>query len=539
MDKEVPLTTFIKKSNSKKSDETKMEKRINKVADLIDKEQLKTWLWDAANILRNRVDYMPYILTLLFYKRLSDVYEDEYKEVYERVFNQMKEKLGDEKAKKIAEIEAKKKSWHKYQIPEDCLWERVKNTPVNIGEKLNEVLMKIEEHNESLRGLLTRVDFNRKDVLPDQKLKQLIDHFDRYRIGKNVSPDLLGEAYEYLVEQFALTSGKKGGEFFTPKEVVKVLVRILDPKDYEEVYDPACGTGGMLITAYYHIKENGGDLKKTKFYGQELNDMTYVIARVNMVVHDIKNADIRQGDTFLSPHFTEGGRLKKFDVVLANPPWNDKNLKGLEENIKRAPFSGDRFPFGIPPLGTSADWLWIQHMLASARDDTGRVGVVIDNGALFRGGKEKDIRAKIVEKDWIDTIIALPEKLFYNTGAPGVLIIFRKNKPDNRKGKILFINASQDYEEGKRQNKLRPQDIDKIVDAYNDFKNIDGYARVVSLEEVRENDYNLNVTLYVTPIIERDEVDIGEVWSKIETLEDERGSLKAKIEEYLKELQVI
>ncbi|WP_054840658.1 type I restriction-modification system subunit M N-terminal domain-containing protein [Thermococcus peptonophilus] len=188
MNKEVPLTTFIKKPNSKKSDETKTEKRVNKVTDLTDKEQLKTWLWDAANILRNRVDYMPYILTLLFYKRLSDVYEDEYWEVYERIFNQMKDKLGEEKAKKIAEIEAKKKSWHKYQIPEDCLWEKVKNTPVNIGEKLNEVLMKIEEHNESLRGLLTRVDFNKKDVLPDQKLRQLIDHFDKYRIGKNVSP---------------------------------------------------------------------------------------------------------------------------------------------------------------------------------------------------------------------------------------------------------------------------------------------------------------------------------------------------------------
>jgi len=478
---------------------------------------LEQFLWKAANILRKPSEYKDYILALLFYKRLDDVYIEEYKKLL----------------KKYEDEEIAKEKFHRFVIPDGCHWSDVRKVSTNVGEKLNEVLEKIAKRNPELDGVINRIDFNDKQRLPEHKLVQLIEHFSKINLGNGkVEPDVLGRAYEYLIKQFALESGKKGGEFYTPKEVVRVLVEILSPDEGYEVCDPACGSGGMLIESFYYLKRKGKDTKKILLYGQEIDFTTWMIAKMNMILHGIE-AEIILSDSLSDPRFLEeDGSLKKFDIVLTNPPWNQKGYRAVAETDKFR-----RFVFGIAPEN-SADWAWIQHLLATLKDD-GRGGIVLDMGSLFRGGAEKEIRKKVIEKDWLDCVIALPEKLFYNTGAPGCLIIFNKNKPEERKGKILFINASTEYEELRNMNRLRDQDIEKIIKAYFDFKDGDGYSRVVDVEEIRENDYNLNVSLYVAPIVEEEEVDIPKVWQTIESREKEREEVLGEIKEYLEELKLV
>ena len=338
--------------------------------------------------------------------------------------------------------------------------------------------------------------------------------------------------------KFAPEKAKKG-EIYTPREVIKLMVKILDPKPGESVYDPCCGSGGMLLLSHFHVMERYGkdEARKLFLFGQERNPEIYAICQMNLILHDIKNGNIANGDTLDYPRFTEDGRLKKFDIVIANIPWNQDGYG--EERLKSASFR-ERFSFGYTP-NNSADWAWIQHMLASANED-GRIGLIVDNGCLFRGGKERAVRRKIIEKDWIECVILTPEKLFYNTGAPGAIIIFNKNKPKERHNKIIFINASNEFishPSVRRLNSLSDENINKIVEAYRKFSNIEGFSRVVDIKDVETNDYNLNVTLYVMPIEEKEYIDILKEFSELKELEKERQEIGKKIEEYIAELRKV
>ena len=482
--------------------------------------QLERFLWKAADILRGAVeapDYKHYILPLLFFKRLSDVYLEEHEELLE--------KYGDEE---IA------RELHTLKIPEGCFWGDVRKVGKNVGEKLNDALDRVAKANpELLEGVINRTDFNAPDRLPPGRLFKLIEHFSTLKLGnRNVEPDVLGRVYEYLIRQFALLEARKGGEFYTPREVVRALVKILDPHGGDEVYDPCCGSGGMLVYSHHHLKEKGEDPKKLFLYGQELNVFIWAIAKMNIILHDME-ADIHHGDTFTDPKFLEpDGSLKKFHIVIANPMWNQDGYRDAMESDKFR-----RFTYGIAP-NNSADWGWIQNMLASLKLN-GRMGIVLDRGSLFRGGSEGKIRKKVVEEDLVECLIHLPEKIFYNTGAPGCLLILNKSKAEERKGKVLFIYAEQDYgkhDELKRMNKLREQDIEEIVNAYQEFTDIPKYAKVASLDEIRENDYNLSVTRYVDVFEEEEQVEIPEVLQELKNLDSERLMVEEKLKGYLGEL---
>ena len=484
-------------------------------------QELKSHLWESANILRGSIDssdYKNYIFGLLFFKRLSDVFDED--------FEDMKAKVGEQLAKS-------KDMYARFYRPGGSAWKDILNTSVNIGEKINDVFMKITRANApKLDGILDRIDFNDKDSLPDASLSQLVQHFNTLKLGnKNVSGDLLGQAYEYLIEQFADDAGKKGGEFYTPAMVVKLLVMMLKPLELESIYDPCCGSGGMLIHAASYLKEHGGNPVKLFTYGQEKNRNTFVIAKMNMILHGYDNAKIEHGDTFINPKHTEDGQLKKFDIVLANPPWNQKNWH--HDKWKNGdPYN--RFVYGLPSK-SSGDWAWLQLMFASLKPG-GRMGIVMDNGVLFRGAREGKIRKQFIEKDLIEAVIGLPSNLFYNTGSPGCLLLFNDNKPEERKGKILFIDASKDYLDGKNQNHLRQEDIDKTAESFDTYETAERYCTVADLDEIEENDFNLNISRYVDTTEPEEPVDIPFVWKKLEILEQERKENKTKLCCFLEEM---
>ena len=480
-------------------------------------QNLEQSLWKAADILRGAVKpekYGNYMLPLLFYKRLSDVWKEE--------FEQALKKYKKEDA-------AKQKFVHRFIIPDGCFWDDVRKETKNPGQKLNEVLEKIAKSNPDLEGVVNRTDFNKQDEIPNDRLIKLIEHFSQYNLGNgNVAPDVLGNAYEYLLKQFNELAPQRAGEFYTPREVVKVMVQILDPDEGDEVYDPCCGTGGMLILSHYHVASKGKDPKKLFLSGQELNPDTLTIAKMNVVLHGLE-AEIRQGDTIADPRFLDGAGLKKFDIAIANPMWNQDGYKELMQNDRFG-----RFNYGIPP-NSAADWGWIQHMLTSLESD-GRMGIVLDQGALFRGGAEGEIRKKVLEDDLVECVVALPEKIFYNTGAPGCLIFLNRKKPADRKGKVLFIYGAKDFEKLKNMNRLREEDIAKIVGTYRDFSDNQKYAAIVSKEKIRENDYNLSVTRYVEVFDEEEQIDVASVWQELKSLESSRQEIEGKLRGYLKEL---
>jgi type I restriction enzyme M protein len=391
--------------------------------------------------------------------------------------------------------------------------------------------------NKELQGVINRVDFLEfaRNQENRELLRQLVELFNKYELsGKEVSPDVLGDAYEHILMKFAPQKAKEG-EIYTPREVIKLLVEILDPQPSQKVYDPCCGSGGMLIESYHHVAEKFGEQQARKLflYGQERNPEIYAVCQMNLILHDIKSAEIANGDTLDYPKLRDGDSFLKADLVIANPPWNQDGYG--EERLKRADFR-ERFSFGYPTQ-SSADWAWIEHMLAST--EKGRVGIVIDNGALFRGGAEQTVRGRIIEKDWIECIILTPEKLFYNTGAPGALIILNKTKSTERKNKILFTNASSEYIQHpsvRRLNSLSSDNIAKIASAYRKFSEQEGFSRVVQKDEVELNDYNLNVSLYVMPKEEVESIDIGEEFRELKELEKERQAVMEKLEGYVSEV---
>jgi len=514
-----------------KSSEEMISETLTIPRNQLTRGDLEGLLKGAADLIRTRVDY-TFILVLLFYKRISDKWEMEFDKAY-------KEAVADGLKEEEAKEEAKNSIYHDFDISKELLWENIRKDPARLPETFSKAMKALAERNPELKDVFENVDFvqfttNRENA---EILRQLVELFSAKPLN-HVSPDILGDAYEWILKYFAPQKAKEG-EVYTAREVIKLIVEMLNPKTGESIYDPACGSGGMLISSYQHVEDALGrnEADKLFLFGQEANHKTLALAKMNLYIHDIRNAQLILGDTLLYPKFKEGEGIKRFDVVIANPPWNQDGYD--EEILKKGEFWRDRFKNGFTPR-QSADWAWVQHMLASANDKTGRVGVVIDNGCLFRGGKEKATRAGILNADLIEAVILLPEKLFYNTGAPGAVVILNKNKSKERKGKVFFINASKQYQqhsEVRKLNQLGDNHIMKMVDVYREFKNEDGFSKAIDIEKIKENDYNLNVTLYVFPEEETEEIDVAKEWEALRKIERDLQEVEGKIEGYLRELR--
>ena len=436
-------------------------------------------------------EFKEYIFGALFLKRASDVFEEERRLVVE-------DQIARGRSKEAAEKRANDPDFYDtFFVPSESRWSNLhEDIHYQVGNALNKALAGLEESNPSLEGVLQHIDFNRRvgnTAVSDKKWRDLIDHFSKYRLRNDdfEFPDLLGAAYEYLIRDFADSAGKKGGEFYTPRPVVKLMVRLVDPQEGMAIYDPCSGSGGMLIYARNHVADNGGDPTNLFLAGQENNGTTWSISKMNMLLHGIRDADLRNNDTLTNPEHTSGGELRRFDRVITNPPFS--------QNYDKASLTHtERFRYGYTPEGgKKADLMFLQHMLAVLKSD-GIVATVMPHGVLFRGRAEGTIRRRIIEDDLLDTVIGLGPNLFYGTGIPAAILILRAkgSKPRERKGKVLFINADRDYGEGRAQNHLRPRDEEKITDTYRKFADIDGFAKVVTLNDVADNDFNCNIRRY-------------------------------------------
>ena len=448
--------------------------------------QLEAALWSAANALRGPVDpgdYKAYVFPVMFFKWISDNWDYQHAQA-----------VNDFGGDLTEEIEA---DYHPFAIPPGCHWDDVYETSANVGAKLATSLQRIQQANPKLAGVFGDVNWANKDRLPESALIALLDTFNPVRLDvDSVSGDMLGAAYEYLLREFAEASGKKAGEFFTPRHVVHLLVKILDPQPGESVGDPACGSGGMLIETVAAVREAGGDPRTLRLHGQEVNLTTAAIAKMNLYLHGLEDFKIVRGDTFREPKLLVGAGLQKFDVVIANPPFSLQNW-GAEAWIKDP---HRRAICGVPPA-KNGDYAWIQHMVTTMKEETGRVGVVMSHGVLFRGGKEAAIRECLVSADRLEAVIGLPANLFYSTAIPVCLLIFRSSKTEERKGKILFIDASARFQAGKNQSVMSADDIAAIASTYTQgssgAEQLRLEARLVDLSEVAANHFDLNIGRYL------------------------------------------
>lgn len=482
---------------------------------------LSSHLWEAANILRGPVDaadFKTYIFPLLFFKRLSDVYDDEYATAIE-------ESEGDEEFASFPEN-------HRFQIPEGSHWSDVRAKSTNIGHALQKAMRAIEQANpDTLHGIFGDAGWTNKDRLSDALLKDLIEHFSSLGLGNSAcQADVLGQAYEYLIKKFADLTNKKAGEFYTPRSVVTLMVRILAPKAGETIYDPACGTGGMLLEALHYAKEHGGDenLMLGNLYGQEKNLTTSGIARMNLFLHGAEDFHIERGDTLRQPAFYSGDSLATFDCVIANPPFS---LEKWGDDVWINDPYGRNFA-GLPPAKTG-DYAWVQHMIKSMARKTGRIAVVLPHGVLFRMSKEGNIRQKLLEMDMLDAVIGLGQNIFYGTGLAPCVLVFRDTKPKNHRNKVLFVDASKEFKTGRAQNELLPEHIDNIYRWVDAYKDQEGLSRVVGMDEIRENDYNLNIPRYVEPVLEEDTLTVDEAIANLKTSLDAAYAAEDRLTELL------
>ena len=449
-------------------------------------KELEKYLMDAANILRGMIDaadFKQYIFPLLFFKRISDVWSEEYQQAFD-------EGGGDLDYANFREN-------HRFQIPDGCHWEDVRKVSVDVGQYLHDALRSIENANfELLHDVFGDAQWTNKRRMSDEKMLDLIEHFSKVNLNiTNVPHDLMGEGYEYLIKKFADDSGHTAAEFYTNRTVVKLMTLITDPQPQESVYDPTCGSGGILLNSVLYLKEQGKEYRNVKLYGQELNLITSAIARINMFMHNVDEFLIVQGDTLDSPKILEDDELKKFDVIMANPPYSVKRWN-------QAKFSNDPFGrniYGTPPQG-NADYAFQQHIIKSLKPESGRCVVLYPHGVLFRDA-ESEMRKKMIAEDVVDAVIGLGKNLFYNSSMESCLLVCRKKKPEEHKNKIIFIDAKDEIRLERSTAYLTKEHILKIANAYRNFQDIEGFAKVVSKDNVlHENSGNLKMGWYVKPI---------------------------------------
>ncbi|HJX16974.1 MAG TPA: N-6 DNA methylase [Acidiferrobacterales bacterium] len=506
-------------------------------------KSLESWIWDAACSIRGAKDaakYKEFILPLIFTKRLCDVFDDE--------LNRIAQEVGS-RAKAFKLVKRDKKLVRFYlplepKNPDDAVWSVIRTLSDKIGEQLTTHLRAIADANPLLKGIIDRVDFNatthgQRDI-DDDRLSSLIEAISAKHLGlKDVEPDIIGRSYEYLIRKFAEGSGQSAGEFYTPAEVGLVMARIMDTEPGMDVYDPCCGSAGLLIKCRLVLDEKMRTAKKLprpakrgegggegqyapiKLYGQENEPGTWAMANMNMIIHDMEG-EIQIGDTFRKPKFRKGNRLQTFDRVVANPMWNQTEFKEKDYDADEL----DRFPKGAGFPGSKADWGWMQHILASL-NDKGRAAVVLDTGAASRGSgnantnKEKDVRRWFVEQDLIEGVLYLPENLFYNTGAPGIVIVLNNSKPKERQGKLFLLNASREFVKGDPKNYIPEDAIARIADTFTAWKEVGKYSRIVTREEIAKNDYNISPSRYIHTGEGEEYRPIAEIVEELNVLEEE------------------
>ncbi|WP_312700922.1 type I restriction-modification system subunit M [Sedimentibacter sp.] len=499
-------------------------------------EEVNATLWRACDTFRGKIDssiYKDYILVMLFIKYISDIYKEHKEELMIKYDNDLE----------MVERQMKRERFVLDEISTfDYIYDKRNQT--NVGQTINEALANIEEENKTkLRGVFKNIDFNSEAILGNTKernamLKNLLEDFEGLdlRPSRLIGEDVIGNSYEYLISNFASDAGKKGGEFFTPSEVSELLARLVKPQENDRIYDPTCGSGSLLIKAYNKIPSG-----KAQIYGQERNGQTHSLCRMNMFLHNIDDAKIAWGDTLSNPLQIEDGKLMKFQVIVANPPFSldkwamgfagegtDKNFK-MEESLD--PYN--RFSWGVPPA-SKGDYAFVLHMLNSLAEG-GRMGVVLPHGVLFRGASEGKIRKKIIDMNLLDAVIGLPANLFFGTGIPACILLFKQNR---RKDDVLFIDASGDdcFEKEKNQNKLRNEDIQRIVEAYEKYESMDKFAYVATMDEIIKNDYNLNIPRYVDTFEEEEIIDMEEVAENILNIKEELAKVEEQMAKYLEEL---